>query len=141
MITIRNALLIVLILGFSTSPNSAFAAGACARAPRPRLSVGLAAVVAKDVRRLNLRALPAVDTGVQRLLNAGALLTVLAGPSCNGGYNWWRVETAKGERGWVAEGDWEAYFVVPASDGTQLVDPVAWSCPRLALAPWRCQLP
>ncbi len=101
--------------------------------------MGIEAVVAKGVRRLNLRALPAVDTGVQRLLNGGVTLTVLTGPSCNGGYNWWRVETAKGERGWVAEGDWEAYFVVPASDGAHTVSPVDWSCPRLAR--WRCQLP
>jgi hypothetical protein len=141
MMTIRNAILIVLILGFSTSANSISAAGACPHAPRPRLSIGATAVVGNGTRRLNLRALPAVDTGVEKLLNAGSTLTVLTGPSCNGGYNWWRVETAKGDRGWVAEGDWEAYFVVPVSDGAQVISPVDWSCPRLSLSPWRCQLP
>ncbi len=136
--TNRIVVLIVLILGFSTSPNSAQAA-ACASAPRPRLSAGIEAVVAQDVRRLNLRTLPAVDTGVQRLLNAGVTLTVLNGPSCNGGYNWWRVETAKGERGWVAEGDWDAYYIVPVTDVGHVVDPFDWSCPRLS--PRFCPLP
>ena len=134
----RILVLIVLILGFSTSPNST-RADACAGAPLPRLRSGIQAVIAKEVRRVNLRALPAVDTGVQRLLNAGVVVTVLSGPSCNGGYNWWRVETSKGERGWVAEGDWEAYYVVPVSDNGRVVDPFDWSCPSWS-SRW-CRVP
>jgi hypothetical protein len=42
---------------------------------------------------------------------------VISGPSCNGGYNWWRVElTLGGTRGWVAEASWMQYFVMPTEN-------------------------
>lgn len=139
MTTARQTLtLIVLILTLFASPRLALA-GACPHAPAPRLKADAAAVVSRNIVRLNLRALPAVDTGVVGLLSPGARLTIISGPSCNGGYNWWRVETSFGARGWVAEGAWEAYYVIPEREAERPVDPFEWSCP--AHLPLRCYLP
>jgi hypothetical protein len=41
------------------------------------------------------------------------------------------VELPNGVGGWLAEGSWNGYFVVPArADGTprRLVSPAQWSC-------------
>lgn len=104
---------------------------ACLNAPRPRLGVGIVAAVAPNLGPLNMRALPAVDTRIILQLYSGNRLTVISGPSCNRGLNWWRVENVNGRRGWVAEGDWERYYLLPARDydRNRIVDPVVWSCP------------
>lgn len=125
----RTLSLILLILILCASPNlGAVFADACTNAPAPRLRVGMEAVVAPNIGPLNLRALPAVSTGVGVQLYSGNQLTVLSGPSCNGHFNWWRVETANGQRGWVAEGTWQTYWVVPARDSERQVNPLNWSC-------------
>jgi hypothetical protein len=132
--TRRIRTLIVLILALYASPNLGVlraAADACPNAPAPRLHVGMEAAVASNVGPLNLRALPAVSTGIEVQLYSGNVLIVLAGPSCNGHYNWWRVESRNGSRGWVAEGDWERYWVVPLRDGERIIDPVEWTCTSL----------
>lgn len=119
----------VLIVALFAAPPSQPAG--CPLAPAPRLRVGMEAVVAPGVWGLNLRALPAVSTGVRAQIGAGQRLTVLDGPSCNGHFHWFRVELANGPSGWLAEGSWNGYFVVPAQpDGTPrtLVSPVDWSC-------------
>lgn len=122
--------MIVLILALSASPNVgvARAADACADAPATRLRVGMEAMVAPNVGPLNLRALPAVSTGIEVQLYSGNRLIVLGGPSCNGHYNWWRVESRNGSRGWVAEGTWERYWVIPARERARTVSPLEWSC-------------
>lgn len=109
----RITLSILLILSGIAKPTFA---DACLHAPAPRLSVGIEAVVAAGVGPLNMRALPAVDTGISVQLYGGNQVTVIGGPSCNGLYTWWRVENANGSRGWIAEGTWEQYFVVPLED-------------------------
>jgi hypothetical protein len=88
----------------------------------------MAAVVAPGIDRLNVRALPAVDTGILARLYAGGAVTVISGPSCNRALNWWRVELADGTRGWVAEGTWEAYWLIPADEAAHPVDPIEWAC-------------
>lgn len=130
--------LILFILGLVSSPNFA-RADACPHAPAPRLTIGETAVVAAGIDHLNLRALPAVDTGIEVVLRTGMELTVLAGPSCNGSYNWWRVELPNGTRGWVAEGSWEQYYVLPSDERERPVKPFQWSCPRFAQR-W-CRVP
>lgn len=135
--TMKTSLsLILLILTLCASTNLGAlpaAADACPNAPAPRLRAGLEAVVAANVGPLNLRALPAVSTGIEVQLYSGNVLIVLAGPSCNGHFNWWRVETRNGRRGWVAEGTWQRYWVVPTRDADRLIDPVEWTClPRFA---------
>ena len=122
-------LLILLILAvFASTSLAAPDAVPCLLAPRPRLHIGDSAVIAQELRGVNMRALPARDTGVIALLNPGSTLTVIGGASCNGGYNWWRVEAITGARGWVAEGTWEGYWVIPIDKRESPVDPVEWSC-------------
>jgi uncharacterized protein YgiM (DUF1202 family) len=121
--------LILLILFFlSVLAYPAFAED-CPTASRSRLWVG--AQVAVNVGQVNMRALPAVSTGIRQTLYQGSALTVIDGPSCNGIYNWWRVETNGGQRGWVAEGDWDVYYLVPARDlerERRIPTPLEWSC-------------
>jgi hypothetical protein len=123
----RTLSLILLILTLYASPNLV-SADACTNAPAPRLRAGMEAVIALNIGPVNLRALPAVSTGVEVQLYSGNRLTVLSGPSCNGHFNWWRVETINGYRGWVAEGTWQTYWVVPARDFDREIDPLDWSC-------------
>lgn len=101
----------------------------CPNAPLPRLSVGARGEVAPGIDRLRLRALPAVGTGEVGLLYAGNAFEVISGPSCNGGYAWWRVTLEQGKTGWVAEGDWQQYYLRPVSDEPRPL------CQR-ADAPW-----
>ena len=141
--TKRNISLIVLILVLYASPNLGVlraAADPCPNAPAPRLYIGMEAAVAPNVGPLNMRALPAVSTGVEVQLYSGNRLIVLSGPSCNGHYNWWRVESRNGSRGWVAEGTWQRYWVVPVRDGERIIDPVEWTC-GAPFATRRCVVP
>lgn len=126
----RILLLIVLVLGVVAKPvfGAHPLASACLHAPAPRLAVGEMVVVSAAAGRLNLRSLPAVDTGVENQVYAGNQLTVIGGPSCNGLYTWWRVETANGSRGWVAEGTWEHYYVVPLADAEDPPTPFEGAC-------------
>lgn len=135
--------LILLILSVFASilpVDAGMSSAPCPLAPRSRLHIGDAALVADGVQGLNLRALPARDTRVVVLLNAGTPLTVLDGSSCNGGYNWWRVETYNGYRGWVAEGTWQGYWIVPTGDADRAVSPLEWTC-GVGLGSRRCPLP
>ena len=90
----------------------------CPNAPLPRLTIGERAEVAPGISQLRLRALPAVGTGEVLLLFAGYEFEVLAGPSCNGGYSWWRIKLDSGASGWVAEGTWTQYFLRPVEPST-----------------------
>lgn len=140
------ALLLLAVQVAGAFAQAGGAAGRCANAPASLLRVGMTAVVSPEVGQVNLRALPAVDTGIEAALYQGNRLQVLAGPSCNGHYRWWRVETARGLRGWAAEGSWERYYLVPAADADALPqrplpDPVAFSCPERRPAPRRCITP
>ena len=128
------ALLLVILLVLAASAKPAFAE-ACTHEPPPRLSVDAEAVVVAD--GLSLRALPAVSTGLDGKLYNGNTLRVIGGPSCNGLYTWWRVETAGGARGWVAEGTWDGYYVVPAEDADQPPTPFDAAC-LLAFDPLYC---
>lgn len=91
------------------------AAEACPSAPLTRLLPTIEGVVAPGVQGLNLRALPAIGAGTVLTLNSGTRFTVISGPSCNSGYNWWRVTVigTGGTTGWIAEADWMRYFVQP----------------------------
>lgn len=89
----------------------------CPGAPLSRLEVGIRGEVAPGIDRLRLRMLPAVGAGEVRLLYSGSRFEVLAGPSCNGGFRWWRIVLDDGAAGWVAEGTWEEYYLRPLSDG------------------------
>lgn len=111
----RIVFLILLIFMFSATPNAA-RADSCSNAPLPRLVIGEPGQVTPGIDRLRLRALPAIGAGTLRTLYAGNVFMVLAGPSCNSGYNWWRVEMGNGDRGWLAEAEWSRYYLKPIGD-------------------------
>lgn len=96
------------------------AVGWCADAPPPRLQAAQMAEVMPGIDQLRLRHLPAVGAGTVARLYQYNQVMVLHGPSCNGGYSWWRVELMDGTQGWVAEGDWDAYYLRPVADGPSL---------------------
>ncbi len=135
-LTILVALIVTVFAPSPAQPSP------CPLAPAPRLRPGLEAVVAPGLWGLNLRALPAVSTGVRAQVGAGQRLTVLSGPSCNGHYRWWRIELPNGAGGWLAEGTWKEYYLIPVRPDGQArpqVSPAIWSCagrfdPRRCLA-------
>lgn len=132
----RLVLLILLFLAVYANPAFAGAlASACPHAPPPRLSVDADAVVVAD--GLSLRALPSASTGLDAKLYHGNTLKVISGPSCNGLYTWWRVETSRGLRGWVAEGTWADYYVVPAAEADDPPTPFDAAC-LLTFSPLYC---
>ena len=137
-----TVLMALIVSVFAALPAGQPAPG-CPLAPTPRLHPGMEAVVAPGLWGLNLRALPAVSTGVRAQIGAGRRMTVLSGPACNGKYRWLQVELPNGVRGWVAEGAWDGAYLVPATADGQpraLIDPLEWSCPDW-LAARRCPLP
>ncbi len=77
---------------------------------------------------LNVRALPAVGTRIRARITRGTRLIVLDGPSCNRALHWYRVELPNGQRGWVAEGVWSAYYLMLEGE-TRPPSPFDWSCP------------
>lgn len=107
----------LLLVNFLVAPVPT---AACPDAPLLRLAVGDSGEVVPGIHQLHLRALPAVGTGDVRRLVAGTKFEVIAGPSCNGGYTWWRVELIDGATGWVAEGTWAAYYLRPLIDDERI---------------------
>ncbi len=120
----RLALLAILAAARQTG------AAACPSAPQSIIGAGMELIVAPGIEALNVRALPARDTGIVARLSAGMRLRAVGGRSCGGRYVWRRVELPNGARGWVAEGDWDGYYLIPA-DGRRIPTPFAWSCPPL----------
>ena len=87
----------------------------CPDAPPSRVAEGfLTRVTYTDGSSLAIRTEAGLSTG-ERIdyLPEGTRMTILDGPVCADGFAWWQVETADGLTGWVAEGDWEAYFLEP----------------------------
>jgi hypothetical protein len=131
-VKLTRYLIVIALVAFANAGSLIGQATAgCPAAPRSRLHAGMTAVVAPGIGPLNLRALPAVGTGIRAQLYGGHRLTVLSGPSCNSGYAWWRVETRAGVRGWIAEGTWLRYWVIPARDSESghTPAPLDFTCP------------
>jgi len=83
-----------------------------------RLAVGVYAYV------IPIPPLPSrVRTGAGLIYSAkglaqpGAIMRVTAGPRCNGGQTWWKVDLQNSElAGWVAEGDNQDYWIAPCPE-------------------------
>lgn len=63
--------------------------------------------------RLSLREAPGTESTLIARLKAGTEVTVLEGPVQEGGYAWWKVQTADGQTGWAAEGNEAMRWLVP----------------------------
>jgi uncharacterized protein YgiM (DUF1202 family) len=61
-----------------------------------------------------VRSQPNTSSEVLGYLEVGEKMEVLEGPTCFGGWIWWRVRSLeKSLTGWTAEGDETAYWLVP----------------------------
>lgn len=92
----------------------------CGDALPPQFQVGdLGIILDDDTRSLNVRS--DAGTGFDRIdqLAIGQLFTVLDGPVCNDGFNWYQI--AYGDinaQGWIAEGTSDVYFIAPFIEET-----------------------
>ncbi|MBC8097949.1 MAG: SH3 domain-containing protein, partial [Armatimonadetes bacterium] len=86
-------------------------AASCPEVPAPRLVVGQQGrVVPGDAN--NVRDLPSRDGAKIGEIPGEASFTVLEGPVCADGFNWWRVNY-DGLDGWTVEGQGTDYWVEP----------------------------
>ncbi|MEL6403793.1 MAG: SH3 domain-containing protein [Chloroflexota bacterium] len=102
----RLWMVILLLMTFSISAQTV----SCVGLPESRLVIGEQAQIV--ISGSNLRFLPATTAQLLTIIPNGAIIPVLDGPSCTNGFAWWQVEY-DGERGWVAEGDNNAYYLAP----------------------------
>ncbi len=86
---------------------------ACEDTPRPRLVIGeRGRVLDDDPRRVRIRSLPSVESGIVASIPPDGIFFVIDGPRCEEGYAWYFVRYQRIE-GWIAEGDPTSYFVEP----------------------------
>ena len=88
----------------------------CPSAPPIRLIIQERGRVTDNSETLNLRDGPGVSFDVLTALDPRDEFVVIDGPSCDGEFAWFRVRF--GTRfGWLAEGDFEDYYVEPYLTG------------------------
>ncbi len=100
------------------NPGNVAAPQTCPGAPSPRLTVGQSArVTYTDGVALNLRNAPGGSLVTQ--LPEGTVVSVINGPQCQDGYNWWQIQVTQGAAvgGWAAEGTQQSYFLEPWAIG------------------------
>jgi TolB protein len=95
---------------------------ACGSAPAPRLTPGDAArVTLSEGTGNNLRATPSGSGTVLGVMPEGEIFTVVSGPQCVEGYNWWQIRRWDGQTGFTAEGAEGDYWVEPwPQDGAEI---------------------
>lgn len=86
-------------------------APSCGNAPPPRMVVGQRGRVTPGLSN-NIRNGPSPDYGRIGSIQAGREFTVLDGPRCGDGYQWWQVNY-NGVIGWTAEGERGDYWLEP----------------------------
>jgi|GEM_PF-4454308 len=85
----------------------------CVGAPAPRLSVGQTAFVIPGLGNNVLRDAPGRNAEGSNIIGnipPNGEFSILAGPVCASGLNWWQVDY-NGQQGWTAEGDGQLYWV------------------------------
>lgn len=80
-----------------------------------QLQPGMKASVALDPPLPNrIRANPDTNSAILGYVDPGGMVEILEGPSCGGGWTWWRVQEIDGSlTGWTAEGDEDSYWLIP----------------------------
>lgn len=105
---------LVLIINFQVAAQSP-----CPDVVAPRLIIGVEGrVLPGDTNRM--RAEPTTSSANVGRIPGGEIFTVLAGPVCADGFNWWQVNY-NGRIGWTVEGDAEGYWLQPLIS-TDLMD-------------------
>lgn len=85
----------------------------CSGVPMPHMLIGLTGYVTLGPSN-NLRAQPSMSATVLGQMPGGSTFSVLAGPTCANGLNWWQV-SYNGAVGWTAEGRNAEYWIEPLS--------------------------
>jgi uncharacterized protein YgiM (DUF1202 family) len=102
-------------------PSSMPERASCPDAPAVRLIVQERGRSTADTTDpINLRNGPGTSYNVVTRIETGEIFFVLDGPSCGDGYAWFYVRYRRGTReylGWLAEGNFENYFVEPYLQG------------------------
>jgi len=89
----------------------------CDNAPVIRMTVQQPGRVTDDNNdTLNLRNGPGVSFDILEALDPGDEFMVIGGPTCAGGFAWFRIRH-NNNIGWVAEGDSESYYIEPYLSG------------------------
>lgn len=92
----------------------------CPAAPPSQLIVQERGQVTNNNDSVNMRRGPGIDYEVVTRIEAGQIFMVLDGPACAGDYTWFRVRYDAGDvfyEGWIAEGDFDQYYVIPYLPG------------------------
>lgn len=84
-----------------------------------RLQPGQIAVVTQAGFDLNLRAGPGVTEPIRGEIDSGDTVTVISGPQCRDGYNWFQLQTSQGTW-WAAESGSGDYWLVVYTGQSQL---------------------
>ncbi|GAB5491067.1 MAG: hypothetical protein Phog2KO_12820 [Phototrophicaceae bacterium] len=88
----------------------------CPSAPPVRLIIQERGRVTDNNETLNLREGPGISFDVLTALEPRDEFVVIDGPSCDGEFAWFRVRFET-RFGWLAEGDFEDYYVEPYLTG------------------------
>lgn len=115
-------------------PDDLAAPSECPDAPPTRLTVGGNARVAyTDGTALNVRTEANGDI-LATQMTEGTEMSVLQGPVCAGGYNWWMIQPTNGEvGGWSAEGADDEYWLEPILTLTIVTPPISTVPPRASV--------
>lgn len=89
----------------------------CPDAIAERLQVGQTVLICTTNAHLQLREAPGLASTRLALLDPHLKALVQSGPVCQDEHNWWKIETATGLTGWVAEGQGLVgeYYLCPES--------------------------
>jgi eukaryotic-like serine/threonine-protein kinase len=81
-----------------------------------QLHVGMRATVSFQPPKSNrVRRQPNDRAAIIGNIDPGEQMDILDGPSCQGGYVWWKIRSlSSGLTGWTAEGDGNDYWLLPA---------------------------
>lgn len=102
--------LTAVLAGFSAAP--AEAQGAACYQPARLYAGGSGRVAPYPALPNRLRSGPSMTSSVIGSIPAGATFTVISGPVCASGVNWWQVNY-NGRVGWTAEGSGYSYYLEP----------------------------
>jgi len=91
--------------------NTSAQSVSCIGAPDSQLVTGEQAQIIADGGS-NLRVRPSADATLLAIIPFNEIIPIVEGPFCGDGYAWWQVDYA-GERGWVAEGINDFYWLTP----------------------------
>ena len=101
----------------SSSPTSTVQATwqPCPGTSPSQLHVGMHASVSfHPPKSNNVRRLPNDHATIIGNIDPGEQIDILDGPSCQGGYVWWKIRSlSSGLTGWSAEGDQSNYWLLP----------------------------